>query len=199
MEPVILKQAQIKTLDDFASLQIVDWNRWRYPGAPMSHAKWLISCWYTIVEYDLRDEPLRAGFAWLRDSGEWGHSGHAHNVIGHQYWSLFKRCYPDGEIHFADSPDFSGYFMADGVKNEFMGDVGTVSASAFFLDVVPHMSKGTLWITVHERHQILIEASYDIERVSHDQMATLLGLDTLPVAPSAVRTPTVLKQLGLWP
>lgn len=176
MEATVVRQAQIETPEDFASLQIVDWNRWRYPGTPMSHAKWLVSCWYTIIECDLRHEPLQDGFEWSLDDGEWRHSGYAHNVVGHQYWSLFKRCHPDGEIHFADSPDFSGYFMADGVKNEFMGDIGTVSASAFFLDVVPRMRKGSLWITVHEQQQIIIEASYDIERVAHERLAALFGL-----------------------
>lgn len=192
MEPRIIKQAQILTPDDFAELRIVDWNRWNYPrqaSAAQNMPKWLISCWYTIIGYDLRNEPLREGF-------KWGHQGDAHHSTGHQYWSFFKRVFPDGEIEFADAPDFSGYFVTNGVRHEFMGDIDTISASAFFLDVVPRLNKGDLWITVHEQRQIIIEASYDINDVLHSRIEVLLEIDTPPVA--RLKAPETLRQMGLW-
>jgi len=199
MEPVIIKQAEIVTPNDFTDLEIVDWNRWRYGGlasAMASLPRWLISCWYTVIEYDLGKEPLRDGF-------DWGHYGAPHHHLGHQYWSFFQRAFPGGEITFSDAPDFSGFFLSDdGVKNEFIGDIGQVSASAFFLNALPHFHKGTLWITVHTNQQIIIESSYDIEMAIRENVGRQFGFAgphaTLVAGPTELAPALVLSLVCFW-
>lgn len=163
----IVRQGQITKPQDFVDLHIVDWGRYTYGNvldAMQGLSQRLISCWYTIIKCDLTKEPLLEGF-------DWEHVGN-HVSTGHSYWSYFKRCFPKSEISFSDAPDFSGQFVFnDGTIKRFYGDIGVVSASAFFLDAVPRMREGDLWISVNDDHQTIIEASYDIAGFISNKLA----------------------------
>jgi hypothetical protein len=82
-----------------------------------------------------------------------------------------------GTLLFHDMPDFSGTMIFDDPEYQvsFWGDIGQVSASTFGIDVLPHVQKGDLWISVvnHDTH-IIVEFLEDIGRLLHERIAALL-------------------------
>ena len=76
-------------------------------------------------------------------------------------------------------PDFSGTIIFDDPKQEvsFWGDIGRVSASTFGVDVLPHVHKGDLWISVvSEEIHIVLDFIDDVGSLIHEHVAKRLGL-----------------------
>ncbi len=104
---------------------------------------WLIgNTVYTVIREDMRKCPD------LNDFPRWGHVGH-HRSLGKRYWNMFHALF-QGTLTFHHMPDFSGTIIFDDPKQEvaFWGDIGHVSASTFGVDVLPHVHKGDLWISL---------------------------------------------------
>ncbi len=82
-------------------------------------------------------------------------------------WNRFHPWdYQNGELHFSDSPDFSGTLTRPNEYSaRFWGDIGKVSARAFS-DAQISMHAGDLWISIiGEDKQVIIETLVDIAKL----------------------------------
>jgi hypothetical protein len=119
-------------------------------------AKLLEYAWYGVINESLRGYPEYPG--WV----DWNHVG-IHNRIGHAYWNYLHFKHPGSTIHFSDQPDFKGFL---GEKNiPFEGDVNQVGCSTF-VRTFQFMPRHSLWITVTEGCQILIEPLIDMAKLT---------------------------------
>jgi hypothetical protein len=165
----IVDHGFIRNAGDFLRLNLVDWAR-----ATRSHWKseqdaidriapvFVNRFGYKIVDLDLDAFPERDDFP------GWKHVGN-HEEIGRLYWNHFKHDFPDSDLHFHDSPDFSGIIRYTDQRKDhypynefyFYGDIGKVSPVAI-LDSMHAAVKNTLWITVvSEQRQIILEPTFD--------------------------------------
>ncbi len=159
----LIEQKIIESEYDILRLDIIDWNRfhpWDHPGdALRSISSFFIGgAYYSIIETDLRAAPQRDD--WLG----WRHVGN-HEYYGRLYWNWFHH-YQNGELHFSDSPDFSGTLTRPNEYSaRFWGDIGKVSARAFS-DAQISMHAGDLWISIiGEDKQVIIETLVDIAKL----------------------------------
>jgi hypothetical protein len=174
----VLEQGYITSSADIGKLNIVDLHRCNGIWANNSVlAMQAISglmvgrTFYSIFQCDLRQFPKRADFP------VWHHAGN-HLSLARLYWNAFHELF-QGQLQFHDSPDFSGTFFDEESSEvvRFQGDIGQIAASTFCLDVLPHMKKGDLWISVvsAQRH-IVIEFLDDIGKKLAASVATRFGL-----------------------
>jgi hypothetical protein len=174
----IIKQGVISSIEEIGSLKIMDFSRcngsWgENPVCAMNTAKyWMVGRMsYTVLNIDMSKYPQRA------DWPGWRHAGN-HEPLGRAYWNCFFANNCGGTLEFSDSPDFKGTFYSeDGIKRRFYGDIGMVSASTFLVDVLPHMHKEDLWITIpSDSIQVVIEVLYDIESLVKGTLEEMFGI-----------------------
>jgi hypothetical protein len=109
-------------------------------------------CHYMIVDVSIANCPQQPGF-----DETWEHVG-AHQHIGRMYWNWFKMRHPNAVLVFHDSPDFSGR-MGDGTP--FAGDINQVGIGTF-IRTMANMPRHSLWISVSEKRQVIIEPLLNI-------------------------------------
>jgi hypothetical protein len=114
-------------------------------------------CSYTVLGVSIKDCPSRPGF----DELGWTHVG-AHERIGRMYWNWFKTSHPSAVLVFHDSPDFSGR-LEGGIP--FVGDINQAGVGAFVM-AMTKMPSHSLWISVSEKAQVIIESLFDISKMS---------------------------------
>lgn len=170
----MIEQKVITCLRDIGRIDIIDFRRCNglWENNFVRPLEYIGNCLigmagYTIIRDDLRIYPDRDDFP------HWKHVGKTHRPLGKLFWNMFHAQF-QGTLLFHDMPDFSGTMIFDDSKDQvsFWGDIGQVSASTFGIDVLPHVKKGDLWITVvnHDIH-IVVEFLEDIGRLLHELVA----------------------------
>lgn len=146
-------------------LDVIDWRRggiyWDDPQEALATISAVIvgRTEYLIAEVDMRLAPERG------DWPDWRHTGAYHNSLGKLWWDWFhwKR---KGTLSFSDSPDFQGTLqLPNQAPIRFWGDIGTVSALAFF-ESIRQMKAGDLWISIPDHEtQVLLSPLVDLNRL----------------------------------
>jgi len=141
--------------------------RVRYGEQPFLDAAATIAslCAYVVVEDILKDYPEQAYIP------DWLHIG-AHERVGRLYWNCFRARHPRGVLCFHDQPDMSGR-LASGTP--FVGDINQVGLVTFNL-TMRQMPRHSLWISVSETKQIIIEPLVSLSKLPLFDQPDLMAL-----------------------
>lgn len=173
----LVEQKCITSLRDIGRLNMIDFHRCNgyWENNFVRALEFIGNCLigkaaYSIIREDLRMYPDRDDFP------QWEHVGKTHRPLGKLYWNMFHAQF-QGTLLFHDMPDFSGTMIFDDPEYHasFWGDIGQVSASTFGIEVLPHVQKRDLWISVvsHDTH-VIVEFLEDIGRLLHERRAAPL-------------------------